>query len=137
MHFCVCCCRVHIRCDYKDFAFKVCPVAQIELHLKSMFSRIEQVFCCKILNYMTNLLSKRAWHLIRFAFNPSRRSVLPVTSFLGDYGPCCLQIIDKILPCSSGLIPHRFMIIETPRGEILHGAPVQEIDSYFEFLPFE
>ncbi len=45
--------------SYKDFAFKVCPAAQIELHLKSMLSRIEQVFCCKILNYMTNLLSKR------------------------------------------------------------------------------
>ncbi len=26
--------------------------------------------------------------------------------FLGDYGPSCLEIIDKILPCSSGLIPH-------------------------------
>ncbi len=31
------------------------------------------------------------------------------------------------------------MIIETPRGEILNGAPVprpREIDSYFVFLPF-
>ncbi len=26
--------------------------------------------------------------------------------FSGDYGPSCLEIPDKILPCSSGLIPH-------------------------------
>uniref|UniRef100_A0A673YI32 DENN domain containing 4B n=1 Tax=Salmo trutta TaxID=8032 RepID=A0A673YI32_SALTR len=37
-------------------------------------------------------------------FSPSRRSV--TNCFLGDYGPSCLEIIDKILPCSSGLIPH-------------------------------
>ncbi len=54
-------------------------------------------------------------------FSPSRRSV--TNCFLGDYGPSCLEITDKILPCSSGLIPHVLMIIETPRGEISHGAP--------------
>ncbi len=33
-------------------------------------------------------------------FSPSRCSVLWI-------GPSCLDIIDEILPCSSGLIPHR------------------------------
>ncbi len=36
-------------------------------------------------------------------FSPWRRSV--TNCFLGDYGSSCLAI-DKILPCSSGLIPH-------------------------------
>ncbi len=38
-------------------------------------------------------------------FSPSWRSV--TNCFLGDYGSSCLEIIDKILPCSSGLISHR------------------------------
>ncbi len=38
-------------------------------------------------------------------FSPSRHSV--TNCFLGDYGPSCLEIIDKILSCSSGLIPRR------------------------------
>ncbi len=37
-------------------------------------------------------------------FSPSLRSV--TNCFLVDYGPSCLKIPDKILPCSSGLIPH-------------------------------
>ncbi len=56
---------------------------------------------------------------------------------LGDYVPSCLEIIDKILPCSSGMIPHhshdhwnssRWDLAWTPRPK--------EIDSYFVFLPF-
>ncbi len=39
-------------------------------------------------------------------FSPSRRSVLQIV-FLVTMVPSCLEIIDKILPCSSGLIPHR------------------------------
>ncbi len=35
------------------------------------------------------------------------QSFMCVTNcFFGDYGPSCLAIIDKILLCSSGLIPH-------------------------------
>ncbi len=45
--------------------------------------------------------------------------------FLGDYGPSCLEIIDKILPLVLGWFLKVLMINETPRGEILHGAPVR------------
>ncbi len=53
-------------------------------------------------------------HVLAWAGGPCgcwRFSVLQVIMryhcFLGDYGPSCLEIIDKILPCSSGLFPHR------------------------------
>ncbi len=40
-------------------------------------------------------------------FSPSQRSLTVFCCFLVDYGPSCIEFIDKILPCSSGLIPHR------------------------------
>jgi len=56
-------------------------------------------------------------------FSPSQRSVLPIV-FLGDYGPSLIS-----LTRSSRVVLGWFltvlMIIETPRGEILHGATVR------------
>ncbi len=68
-------------------------------------------------------------------FSPSRRSV--TNCFLGDYGPSCLEIIDKILPCSSGLIPHRSHDHwNSTRWDLAWSPRPREIDSYFVFLPF-
>ncbi len=69
-------------------------------------------------------------------FSPSRRSV--TNCFLGVYGPSCLEIIDKILPCSSGMIPHRSHDhFNSTRWDLAwsQGRP-REIDSYLVFLPF-
>ncbi len=69
-------------------------------------------------------------------FSPSRRSMLPIV-FLVTMVPAALRLT-RSLTRSSRVVLGWFltvlMIIETPRGEILHGAPV--IDSYFVFLPF-
>ncbi len=52
--------------------------------------------------------------------------------FLGDYGPSCLEIIDKILPCSSGLIPHRSHDHwNSTRWDLAWSPSPREIDSYF------
>ncbi len=68
-------------------------------------------------------------------FSPSRRSV--TNCFLGDYGPSCLEIIDKILPCSPGLIPHRSHDHwNSTRWDLAWSPRLREIDSYFVFLPF-
>ncbi len=53
------------------------------------------------------------------------------------YGPSCLEIIDKILPCSSGLIPHRSHDHwNYTRWDLAWSPRPREIDSYFVFLPF-
>ncbi len=68
-------------------------------------------------------------------FSPSWRSV--TNCFLGDYGPSCLKIIDKILPCSPGLIPHRSHDHwNSTRWDLAWSPRPREIDSYFVFLPF-
>ncbi len=57
--------------------------------------------------------------------------------FLGDYGPSCLEIIEKILPCSSGLIPHRSHDHwNFTRWDLVWSPRPRETDSYFVFLPF-
>ncbi len=57
--------------------------------------------------------------------------------FLGDYGLSCLDIIDKILPCSSGLIPHRSHDHwNSTRWDLAWRPRPREIDSYFVFLSF-
>ncbi len=62
-----------------------------------------------------------------------RRSV--TKCFLGDHGPSCLEIIDKILPCCSGLIPHRSHDhFNSTRWDLAWSS--REIDNYFVFLPF-
>ncbi len=49
----------------------------------------------------------------------------------------CLEIIDKILPCSSGLIPHRSHDHwNSTRWDLAWSPSPREIDSYFVFLPF-
>ncbi len=60
-----------------------------------------------VLNSGTHVKNKCYGYTLRVLqdFSPSRCSV--TNCFLGDYGPSCLEMIDKILPCSSGLIPHR------------------------------
>ncbi len=68
-------------------------------------------------------------------FSPLRRSV---TNFLlGDCGPSCLEIINKILPCSSGLIPHCSHDHPYPmRWDFEWSSRTRGIDGYFVFLPF-
>ncbi len=69
-------------------------------------------------------------------FSPSRCSVLPVV-FLVTMVPCCLEIIDKILLCSSGLIPHRSRDHwNSTRWDLEWSPRTRKIDSYFVFLPF-
>ncbi len=67
-------------------------------------------------------------------FSPLRWSV---TNFLlGDCGPSCLEIINKILPCSSGLIPHRSRDHPYPmRWDFAWSSRPRGIDGYFVF-PF-
>ncbi len=68
-------------------------------------------------------------------FSPSWCSV--TNCFLGDYGPSCLEIIDKILPCSSGLIPHRsYDHWNSTRWDLAWSPSPREIENYFVFLPF-
>ncbi len=58
--------------------------------------------------------------------------------FLGDYDPRCLEIIDQILPCRSGLIPHRSHDQwNSTRWDLVWSPSPRETDSYFVFLPFE
>ncbi len=48
-----------------------------------------------------------------------------------------LEIIDKILPCSPGLIPHRSHDHwNSTRWDLAWSPSLREIDSYFVFLPF-
>ncbi len=70
-------------------------------------------------------------HVLSWAGGPWGRCRISVlhgvvtNCFLGDYAPSCFEIIDKILLCSFGLIPRCSHDHWTPRGEILHGAPVR------------
>ncbi len=68
-------------------------------------------------------------------FSPSWCSV--TNCFLGDYGPSCLEIIHKILSCSSGLIPHRSHDHwNSTRRDLAWSPSPRKIDSYFVFLSF-
>ncbi len=79
-------------------------------------------------------LSRRTLRALQ-DFSHSRRSV--TNCFLGDYGLSCLEIIDKILPCSSGLIRHRSHDHwNSTRWDLAWSPSPREIDSYFVFLPF-
>lgn len=69
-------------------------------------------------------------------FNPLHCSVLPEV-FFGDWGPSCLQIIKKLLPCSFGLIqylsndhPH------TMRQHIAQSSRLRAIDGNLMFRSF-
>ncbi len=57
--------------------------------------------------------------------------------FLCDHGPSCIEIIDKMLLCSSGLIPHcpRDHWNST-RWDLAWSPRPREIDSYSVFLSF-
>ncbi len=69
-------------------------------------------------------------------FSPSRRSV--TNCFLVDYGSSCIEFIDKILPCSSGFVPHRSHDHwNSMRWDLAWSPGPREIDSFFfVFLPF-
>ncbi len=56
-------------------------------------------------------------------FSPSRRSVLPIV-FLVTMVPAALRSLTRSSRVVLGWFLTVLMIIETPRGEILHGAPV-------------
>ncbi len=63
-------------------------------------------------------------------FSPSRRSV--TNCFLADYGSSCIEFIDKILPCSSGLVPHRSHDHwNSTRWDLAWSPGPREIDSFF------
>ncbi len=55
-------------------------------------------------------------------FSPSRRSVLPIV-FLVTMVPAALRSLTRSSCVVLGWFLTVFVIIETPRGEILHGAP--------------
>ncbi len=57
-------------------------------------------------------------------FSPSRRSVLPIV-FLVTMVPAALRSLTRSSRVVLGWFLTVLMIIETPRGEILHGAPVR------------
>ncbi len=67
-------------------------------------------------------------------FSPLRRSV--TNGLLDDCGPNCLEIINKLLPCSSGLIPH-FSRSSLPH-EVRSCMELQTEGDWwlFVFLPF-
>ncbi len=70
-------------------------------------------------------------------FSPSRRSVV-TNCFSWWLWSSCLEIIDQILPCSSGLIPHcSHDHWNSTRWDLAWSPRPREIDSYFVFLPFE
>ncbi len=95
-------------------------------------------FICSLANFRracTCAFLSRGTLQVLQDFSPSRHSV--TNCFLGDYGPSCLEIIDKILPCSSGLIPHRSRDHwNSTRWDLAWSPRLREIDSYFVFLPF-
>lgn len=69
-------------------------------------------------------------------FSPSRRSVLPIV-FLMTMVPAALRSLTRSSRVVLGWILTVLMIIATPRGEILHGAPGRgRFDSSFVCLPF-
>ncbi len=55
-------------------------------------------------------------------FSPSQRSVLPIV-FLVTMVPAALRSLTRSSRVALGWFLTVLMIIETPRGEILHGAP--------------
>ncbi len=57
-------------------------------------------------------------------FSPSRRSVLPIV-FLVTMVPAAFRSLTRSSRVVLGWFLTVLMIIETPRGEILHGAPVR------------
>ncbi len=57
-------------------------------------------------------------------FSPSRRSVLPIV-FLVTMVPAALRSLTRSSRVVLGWFLTVLMIIETPRGEILHGVPVR------------
>ncbi len=57
-------------------------------------------------------------------FSPSRRSVLPIV-FLVTMVPAALRSLTRSSRVVLGWFLTVLMIIKTPRGEILHGAPVR------------
>ncbi len=111
------------------------------------FSLSEGILSHSSLQILSKSLRFRGWRLATQTFlsrgtlralqdfSPSRRTV--TNYFLGDYGPSCLEIIDKILPCSSGLIPHRSHDHwNSTRWDLAWSPRPREIDIYFVFLPF-
>jgi hypothetical protein len=57
--------------------------------------------------------------------------------FLWDCGPSSLQVIDQVLPCSSGLIPHLPHDHWCPtRWDIAWNPRTRVIDRHLELLPF-
>ncbi len=69
-------------------------------------------------------------------FSPSWRNVC-YQLFSWWLCPSCLEIIDKILLCSSGLIPHRsHNHLNSTRWDLAWSTSPWEIDSCFVFLPF-
>ncbi len=68
-------------------------------------------------------------------FSPSRRSVLPIV-FLVTMVPAALRSLTRPSRVVLGYFLSVLMIIETPRGEILHGAPDRGRLTVILFLPF-
>ncbi len=68
-------------------------------------------------------------------FSPSWRSVLTIV-FLVTMLPAALRSLTRSSHVLLGWFFTILMIIETPRGEILHGAPVRGTFTVFVFLPF-
>ncbi len=68
-------------------------------------------------------------------FSPSQRSVLPIV-FLVTMVPVALRSLTRSSRVVLGWFLTVLMIIETPRGEILHGAPDRGRLTVILFLPF-
>ena len=73
----------------------------------------------------------------------SRRTLRALHDFsvtnghLGDCGPSCLKIINKLLPRSSGLFSHLFHHqVYSTLGDLAWSSRTREIDSQLVFLPF-
>ncbi len=94
-------------------AFLLLQIQQVEFMQKSWIlvssdhNTFTQFSCESLANFSRActcaFLSRGTLRLLQ-ELSPSRRSV--INSFFGDYGPGCFEIIDKILMCSSGMIPH-------------------------------
>ncbi len=104
----------------------------------TFFQAFSESFRCSLANFRwactCDFLSRGTLRVLQ-DFNPLRRSVTNV--LLGDCGPNCLEIINKLLPCSSGLIPHLSHDHSYPMWQDLaRNSRPKPIDGCFVFLPF-
>lgn len=99
--------------------FQTCRVELSSMLVSSDHVTFSESFRCSLVNLILE-----------------RGDLACVVCFLGDWGPSCLGIIKKSLPCSSGL-PHLAHDQQYPtRRELVWSPTPRAIDGHFVFPPF-